>query len=196
MIDRRLAAAAFAMLTAGVPMSAFGQGRPDPAVLIAAQREAMKPLELMDGAWRGTAWTILPSGERHTIEQTERIGSFLNGTVKVVEGRGFEADGSVGFNALGIISYDPSKRTYSLRSYAQGNVGDFVFTPTADGYTWEIPAGPMTIRYTAAIKNGTLQEVGDRIVPGQEPERFFEMTLSRVGDTDWPAAGAVGPQSR
>jgi hypothetical protein len=75
-----------------------------------------------------------------------------------------------------------------------GNVGDFVLTPNADGYVWEIPAGPMTIRYTAAIKDGTWREVGDRIVPGQDPVRFFEMNLKRVGDSDWPAAGAIPPK--
>ena len=77
---------------------------------------------------------------------------------------------------------------------ALGQSGDFVFAPTPDGYTWEIPAGPMTIRYTAVIKDGTLREVGDRIAPGREPMRFFEMTLQRVGDSDWPAAGVIGPK--
>jgi hypothetical protein len=56
---------------------------------------------------------------------------------------------------------------------------------------WEIPAGPMTIRYTAVIKDGSWKEVGDRIIPGHAPVRFFEMELKRVGDTDWPAAGAI-----
>ena len=37
----------------------------------------------------------------------------------------------------------------------------------------------------------TLREVGDRIMPGKEPVRFFEMNLKRVGDTDWPAGGAI-----
>jgi hypothetical protein len=133
----------------------------------------------------------LPSGEKHTITQTERIGPFLDGSVKVIEGRGYEADGRVGFNAFGVISYKPETRTYTLHSYAQGNVGDFLFTPRPDGYVWEIPAGPVTIRYTAVIKDGTLREVGDRIAPDKAPVRFFEMNLTRVGDTDWPAAGAV-----
>jgi len=26
---------------------------------------------------------------------------------------------------------------------------------------------------------------------GSEPVRFFEMNLTRVGDTDWPAANAI-----
>ena len=163
----------------------------DPATMLAAQRAAMAPLAMMDGVWRGPAWTILPSG-RHEVTQTERIGPFLDGTVKVIEGRGYDASsGAVTFNAFGVISFDPATRAYAFHSYAQGRSGDFVLTPTADGYVWEIPAGPMTIRYTAVIKDGAWREVGDRIMPGREPVRFFEMNLRRVGDSDWPAAGAV-----
>lgn len=171
------------------------QGRPqDPATLIASQREAMLRLAFMDGVWRGAAWTLLPSGVKHTITQTERIGPFLDGSVKVIEGRGYDPDGKVTFNAFGTISYNPATRAYTLRSYAQGQVGDFVLTPSADGYVWEIAAGPMTIRYTAVIKDGAWREVGDRIMPGQESVRFFEMNLKRVGNTDWPAAGAISPR--
>lgn len=61
------------------------------------------------------------------------------------------------------------------------------------GYTWEIPAGPMAIRYRAVITGGTWTETGDRIMPGRDPVRFFEMLLTRLGDTDWPTAGAVAP---
>ncbi|MEK7316585.1 MAG: DUF1579 domain-containing protein [Candidatus Eisenbacteria bacterium] len=170
---------------------ARAQGRPDPAVTIAAQREAMTVLAKMDGVWRGIAWTILPNGEKHEITQTERIGPFLDGSVRVIEGRGYEADGKVAFNAFGIVSFNPATKGYTMHSYAMGQVGDFTFTPTADGYAWEIPAGPMTIKYAATIKDGVLHEVGDRVMPGKDPVRFFEMTLHRVGDTDWPAAGAV-----
>lgn len=182
------------LMALGGPSIASAQARPDPAALAAAQREAMSRLEFMDGEWMGSAWTMLPSGERHDVTQTERVGPFLDGSIKIVEGRGYEGDGSLSFNALGIISYDPQTEAYSMHSYAQGHVGDFVLTPTADGFQWEIPAGPMTIRYTAVIKDGTWREVGDRILPGQDPIRFLEMTLTRVGDTSWPAAGAVKPE--
>jgi hypothetical protein len=195
MIRLPLKMSALLLIIAGATLTAFGQqGRPDPATLIASQREAMQRLAFMDGVWRGPAWTILPSGEKHNITQTERIGPFLDGSVKVIEGRGYEPDGKVTFNAFGTISYNPATRVYTLHSYAQGQVGDFVLTPAADGYVWEIPAGPMTIRYTAVIKDGAWREVGDRIVPGKEPVRFFEMNLKRVGDTNWPAAGAVSPK--
>ena len=187
----RLTAPLLLLLCLGSVMSISGQGRPDPATLIAAQKEAMAPLAYMDGVWRGPAWTILASGERHEVTQTERIGPFLDGSVKVIEGRGYDASGKVSFNAFGTISYNPANKVYTLHSYAQGNVGDFVLKLTPDGYVWEIPAGPMTIRYTAMIKNGTWREVGDRVVPDKDPVRFFEMNLKRVGDTTWPAGGAV-----
>ena len=182
------------LLAAGAPPVVAGQGRPDPAALTAAQREAMTRLAVMDGVWRGSAWTMLPSGAKHTITQTERVGLFLDGSVRVVEGRGYEDDGTVAFNALGIISYDPATEAYSIRTYAQGRTGDFALTPTADGFQWEIPAGPMTIRYTAIITEGTWTEVGDRILPDGDAIRFFETTLTRVSDTDWPVGGAIKPE--
>lgn len=192
---RHLLSALALLMAVGLTPTVVGQqGRQDPATLIAAQREAMRRLSIMDGVWRGPAWTVLPSGEKHNITQTERIGPFLDGSVKVIEGRGYGHDGQVTFNAFGTISYNPATRAYTMHAYAQGNVGDFVLTPTSDGYIWEIPAGPMTIRYTAVIKDGAWKEVGDRIVPGREPVRFFEMNLKRVGDTDWPAAGAISPK--
>lgn len=80
-----------------------------------------------------------------------------------------------------------------MRSYAQGRSGDFDLTPMEGGYTWEIPAGPMAIPYRAVITGGTWTETGDRIMPGRDPVRFFEMLLTRLGDTDWPTAGAVAP---
>jgi len=182
------------LLLLGATPAAQAQGRPDPAKLIAAQQEALGKLTFMDGVWRGTAWTLLPSGEKHTITQTERIGPFLDGSVKVIEGRGYDPDGKVTFNAFGTVSYSPATKAYTLHSHAMGSVGDFALTPLADGYIWEIPAGPMTLRYTATIKGGAWFEVGDRIQAGKEPVRFFEMTLKRVGDTAWPAAGAVPPK--
>jgi hypothetical protein len=191
---RALAAAgAMAALSlAGSPT--LGQGQPDTGARIAAERDAMTRLAYMDGVWRGAAWTVLPTG-RHDIIQTERIGPFLDGSVKVIEGRGYEPDGRAGFNAFGVISYEPETKRYNLHSYALGYAGDFPLTLTADGYTWDVPAGPgMTIHYTATITNGTWREVGDRVVPGRDPVRFFEMNLKRVGDTTWPGGGAISPK--
>ena len=188
----RIAVVALVLFSLAAPVSALAQGRPDPSATLAAQREAMAKLAFMDGEWRGSAWTqLVPQAPKHDITQTERVGTFLDGTVRVIEGRGYEADGKVSFNAFAVISYKTETKAYSMRSYAMGNSGDFVLVPTADGFTWEIPAGPMTIRYTATIKDGVWKEVGDRLTPGKDPVRFIEMDLKRIGDSSWPAAGAV-----
>jgi hypothetical protein len=158
---------------------------------IAAQKEAMKRFEWMHGAWRGPASGVTREGP-YKITQTERIGPFLDGTVMVIEGRGYLPDGSTGFNALGVISYDARAKTYRMRSWALGHTGDFALTPTDSGYLWEIPAGPSaTIRYTATFSGGTWTETGDYQAAGAPPRRIFEMNLKRLGDSGWPGAGAV-----
>ncbi len=140
---------------------------------------------------RGPAGTILPNGTKHEITQTERIGPMLDGSIKVPEGRGYDAEGKVTFNAFGIISYDAGKQARTQNSHAMGRVGDFALKPTDNGYVWEIPAGPIKIRYTAVVKDGKWREIGERVLPGKPPVQFFEMNLVRVSDSDWPAAGAV-----
>ena len=184
-------AAAVALATA--PITGATAQAVDPA-MIEAERAAIAKLGWMDGTWRGPAVTQSPGGE-HKVTQTERIGNFLGGTIKVIEGKGFNPDGSVGFNAFAVISYDPATKAYTFRSYAQGRAGTFSIVPAGSegvrGYIWEIPAGPATIKYTATLENGKWHEVGDRVVPGQPPQRFFDMQLTRVGDTDWPAAGGM-----
>jgi hypothetical protein len=66
--------------------------------------------------------------------------------------------------------------------------------PAGDGYRWEIPIGPATLRYVATVKDGKLHEIGERVVAGSAHQRVFEMRLRRVGDTDGPSAGAVSPK--
>src|SRR5207253_6064147 len=139
-------------LTFASPLAAQTPPAPAaPAALQAAQRQAMMPLARMDGVWRGPAWSITPNG-RHDITQTERIGTFLGGSVRVIEGRGYNADGTVGFNALGVISFDPATNSYTISSWAMGHNGVFPFRVTAEGYEWEVPAGPgAAIRYSATV---------------------------------------------
>lgn len=187
---------ACALMIGLVPLtSASGQDRNHPETMLGQQREAMKRVAFMDGVWRGPAWTVLPNGEKRHLTQTERIGPFLDGTLKVIEGRGYEADGKATFNALGVISYDLAKKNYMMRSYAQGYSGDFVLSLNDSGFTWEVQAGPgMTMRYSATVKDGTWKEVGDRVVKGKDPVRFFEMELKRIGDSKWPIEGTIPPK--
>jgi len=167
---------------------------PDPQKLLAAQREAMSRLAMLHGTWRGPAVTTTPDGHTHEVTQTERVGPFLDGTLLIVEGRAYAPDGSVPFNAMGVISYDAMRRGYRMRSYAQGFSGDYDVEVTPTGFRWEIPAGPMKMRYEAKVSDGVWTETGERIVGDSPPVKFFEMTLRRIGDTDWPAAQPVPRQ--
>jgi len=176
--------------SAALAMAAPAAAAADPEQLIAAERDAMATLSWMDGRWRGDAVTQTPTGE-HRVTQTERIGPLLGGSIKLLEGRAYRPDGTTGFNAFGTLSFDPATKRYALHSYAQGRAGDFELRPTATGYVWEIPAGPMVIRYTAALDKGVWTEIGERIAPGQPPVQFFIMRLKRVGASDWPGAGAM-----
>lgn len=90
-----------------------------------------------------------------------------------------------------MISFAPQIRTYAFHSYAQGYVGDFPLDVRPDGFTWSIPAGPATLRDTATVKDDVWTEVGERLVEGHAPVKTFEMSLRRVGDTDWPAGNTV-----
>jgi len=180
------------LIIAAAALAAATQAH-DPAALMAAEREAMKVFDWTDGEWRGEAVTQGPQGE-HRVTHTERSGPMLGGTVRVIEGHAYNADGSTGFNALAILSFDPATKRYRMASHAEGRFGTFEIVPTAAGYLWSVPAGPMTIRYTATFKDGVWTEVGERIVDGRPPQPFFRMELRKVGDRDWPAAGAVGPR--
>lgn len=191
-----IVAGLMAVAPLAIAAPALAQGAYDPAPRIAAQKEAMRAFDFLDGEWRGPAKTLLQDGSWHTITQTERVGSMLDGTVKVIEGRGYEADGRVSFNAFAVISYNPDSKAYSMRSYAAGRAGDYVIAPTATGFTWDIPAGPnMTIHYEATVKDGVWTEVGTRVFKnGGEPVKFIELSVTRLGDTGWPAGGVVSAQ--
>ena len=91
------------------------------------------------------------------------------------------------------LSYNVTSGTFNMHSNADGRSGNYVLTPTADGYYWDVPSGPVTVRYTAVFKDGTWKEVGDLMLPGKPPQRIFEMTLTKVGESAWPAGGAVSP---
>jgi len=204
---RRVAASIFLVLAAPVPAQPTG-GPPgaappaaaagqapaaahDPAARVAAQREAMARLSFLDGVWRGSASARTPAG-RHTLVQTERVGPLLDGAVRIVEGRGYEADGSIGFNALGVIAFEPATGRYTITAWTGGRAGAFPLTVVDDGFVWEMPAGPGAIvRHTATVRDGRWHEVGERIVEGAAPVTTIELDLVRVGDTDWPGGGAV-----
>jgi hypothetical protein len=168
------------------------------AVAVQAQQAAstatasLEPFDWLDGIWRGEAQVLTQAG-RLTMIQTERSGEMLGGTIRIVEGKGYTLEGTPDFNAFGIISAKAGGG-YEMRSWARGQTGTFELAVTDGRVVWEIPAGPATIRYEAWLEDGKWVEVGHRLVPGQPPMEILRMELTRIGDTDWPAAGVPGPR--
>lgn len=178
------------------PLAAAGRALAQEAAPSAGpspQSAAIAKLDFMRGVWVGPATGTNRDGGAYAITQTERIGTMLGGDVLVIEGRGYRPDGATAFNAFAVISWNAETSQYEFRSYAQGHAGTFPFTLTGTGYSWEVPAGPGVMHYVADVTPTTFHEVGDFVMPGRPPMRSFEMTLTRRGDTDWPAADPVSP---
>lgn len=182
-----------AVILLAAPVTALAQVPVHPAGS-AAQREAVGALDFLDGEWRGQAIVHSADGVE-TLTQTERVGSLLGGSIKVIEGRGYAADGSTVFNAMAVLSWNEREGRYNFRSWANGFSGDYRFERTEDGFRWETPAGPNArIEYVAVVRDGSWHEVGTFFMEGQPPRQMIEMRLGRIGDTDWPADEAVPPR--
>jgi len=175
------------------PRGAHAQGY-DPSAQIAAQKTAMRVLSKLDGTWRGKARILGMDGKWMEHTQTERVGTTLDSTLKLIEGRGYDANGKLVFHAVATLGYDARKKAYAFRTNSRGEIGDFAFTASDSGFVWEIPTPTFTMRYTAVIRDGRWREVGDRIFKEGQPVRFIEMDVTRLGDTDWPSGGAVPPR--
>ncbi|WP_256924022.1 DUF1579 domain-containing protein [Sphingomonas sp. IBVSS2] len=159
---------------------------------MAAQAEAMHKLDWMHGRWRGEARIQMPGGKELVVTHTERVGTLLGGTITLIEGKSFGADGKVPFNAFAVVSYDPAAKAFTMASHTGGRSGSFPLIAAERGYAWEVPAGPTArVRYKASFDGTTWTETGDFVADGQPPRPFFRMTLKRVGDTDWPTAGSM-----
>lgn len=157
------------------------------------QREAMKTLSWMDGEWVGEATIFMGPGQSQKHPHTERIGPMLGGSIKVIEGRSAGDGGTASFNAFAVVSWDDATDRYMMRSYANGQAGDFPMEATADGFRWTTPGRGGEMRFVTTFRDGEWVELGDFVMPGRDPMRVIELRLRRRGDTGWPAANPVVP---
>lgn len=171
-------AVAFVLVAAAAPAASQA---PDGS----ANRAAIDRLEFMVGRWKGEAW-MLRGAERVQTVMTETVERRLGGTVLLVEGQGsVPAEGGnparIVHHALGIISFDPQTKGYTLRSHiASGQAGDFALSLVDGGVSWsrQVPGGQ--VRNTARYANGEWHEVGEFSRDGQTWMQVMEMRLRRV----------------
>lgn len=81
-----------------------------------AVKTKLDKLSSLVGTWEGTGWYQQGPDKRYEIRQTENVESKLNGTLLLVEGRGFVND-SLAFNAMAFFSYNPYKKQYVIESH-------------------------------------------------------------------------------
>ncbi|HEY7798701.1 MAG TPA: hypothetical protein VIA80_08070 [Hyphomonadaceae bacterium] len=157
-----------------------------------AQQEAMKELAFLDGDWRGSSRVRRKDGWAPMV-QAGRVGAVQDGTVRMIEAKGYESDGRLSFDVLRVISYEPETKTYLMRSYQSGRIRDHVLSLTANGFAWESePSGAATTRYEASVKNGVWTETATRVPSRGEPETYVEVTMKRQRSSGWPTASGSG----
>lgn len=162
-------------------------------VVALADDAADHPLAFMFGEWVGEASGQTREG-RYEITQTERVGPTLGGDIVVIEGRGYDDRGETMFNAFAVVSPSGADGGWEMRSYANGRAGTFPFELTETGYVWKLPAGPNAqMVYTATFDGDNWSQIGEYTPAEGAAIKTFEMTLTRVGDSTWPAGNPVSP---
>ncbi|AQR62654.1 hypothetical protein BZG35_14100 [Brevundimonas sp. LM2] len=174
-----------AALLAGTAAAQDGPAR-------APRPEITAPLAMFDGVWIGPARMTLPDGSVRTFEQMERIGPMLGGEIRVMEGKARGSDGATLFNAFTVFS-EGTGGGIEMRSHVWGDESARAITMKPDGYVWRMdtPGGPIT--YDITVRDGVWHETGVITLASGAQAAFFEMTLTRKGDSDWPAANAAFP---
>lgn len=163
-----------------------GQTQP-PADASAAIIEKMKALSFLVGEWEGEGWMQMGPQERKTVKATEKVVVKLSGRALLVEGLSqtqVAAGGAVEpvHEAIGIITWDPKKSQYSMRTItAKAGAVDPKLEVGDKALVWSFETAGGSIRYTAKLnEKGQWFEIGEFSRDGKEWNKFFEMTLTKT----------------
>ena len=154
----------------------------------AAQRDAMKKLDFLVGAWKGEGWMEFAPGQRRTFRGTEIVQRKLDGLLLTIEGVhrsqvGGAAREVVVHSAFTVLSYDEKAKRYRFQAYtARGNNEDTEAKVADRQLVWGMTVPQFgKVRYTITRDDkGRWFEVGEVAQDGKAWRKFFEMTLAPV----------------
>lgn len=146
-------------------------------------KQKMQALKAMEGEWRGGGWIITRDRQRLEFTQKEKIQYLLNGTVLQVHGQGWDVNGELVHNALGMMSYNSKTNEYGMYSYLEdGKQTNASLEIREDGqikWSFETPDGG-TVRYLITIDDDTWTEKGEYSPDGNNWFPIIEFTLKRA----------------
>lgn len=166
---------------------------PDEEAMQAEQVAAMDKLAWMDGEWRGTVVSESPAGEIR-LTQTERVGPIAGGTARIIEGRGYDANGELAFNAVAMITYDAMADEFVMTTTARGFAGRPWLEVGEESFKWGISGGSFTFTYETELVDGVWSEDGFLQIGEAPRNKFLELRVERIGETTWPQEGFVEAQ--
>ncbi|HEX3746109.1 MAG TPA: hypothetical protein VHW09_19350 [Bryobacteraceae bacterium] len=163
------------VLLIGACSTMFAQPPSDSAAL---QREAMRKLSFIAGAWTGPVTIVRGPGEPLRLTQTESVQYKLDGLVLLIEGKSTGADGKAQFQALATIAYDDATHTYRMRAYNDGHYVDVPLTVAPGGFSWGFDAGPVRVENVMRLTaKGEWQEASEVTYGKNPPMHSVDMLL-------------------
>ena len=137
-------------------------------------------LNSLVGEWEGTGWYQHGPNQRYDIKQTENVELRLNGTLLLVEGKGYVND-SLAFNAIALFSYNPQKDNYKIESHlfdGKATVASGSFREDGS-FQWGFSFPSGQIKYVITFDEDSWHETGEFSRDGEQWYKTFEMNLTK-----------------
>jgi len=149
-----------------------------------AQRSAMHKLGFLIGKWSGEARVYRQPGETAELVQTEEAQYKLDGLVLMIEGAGrVKSDGKIALQALGMISYDDEKATYTMRAFNDGRwlQTEVKLAEGGQGIAWGFSFGEIKTHSVLRIsEKGEWTESHEITIGSQPPRKLMELNVRQA----------------
>ena len=142
---------------------------------------AMGKLKLLTGKWEGKA-TIRQGPTASEVRQTEVVEFRMNKSALLIEGNGFDQEGNLVYEAMGLLVYNPFTQKYSIRAVRGNGLyidAEVVVSDNQLQWTIHIPNGGKS-RQTVKFSENTWDEVGEYSQDGENWFEYLSMSLKKV----------------